>query len=105
MPSSAIQTPLSCEQLLLVLRSHLSEWQQRYQLQRIGLFGSTARNEATAQSDVDVWVELDPLTPYATVHLKQGLEELLQRPVDLVRLRERMNPALRQAILREGVSA
>ena len=105
MPSSAIQTPLSCEQLLLVLRSHLSEWQQRYQLQRIGLFGSTARNEATAQSDVDVWVELDPLTPYATVHLKQELEELLQRPVDLVRLRERMNPALRQAILREGISA
>jgi len=30
MPSSAIQTPLSCEQLLLVLRSHLSEWRQRY---------------------------------------------------------------------------
>ena len=105
MPSSAIQTPLSCEQLLLVLRAHLSEWRQRYQLQRIGLFGSTARNEATAQSDVDVWVELDPLTPYATVHLKQELEALLQRPVDLVRLRERMNPALRQAILREGISA
>ena len=105
MPSSAVQTPLSCEQLLLVLRSHLSEWQQRYQLQRIGLFGSTARNEATAQNDVDVWVELDPLTPFATVHLKQELEALLQRSVDLVRLRERMNPALRQAILREGVSA
>ena len=105
MPSSAVQTPLSCEQLLLVLRARLSEWRQRYQLQRIGLFGSTARNEATDQSDVDVWVELDPLTPYATVHLKQELEELLQRPVDLVRLRERMNPALRQAILREGISA
>jgi len=105
MPSSAVQTPLSCEQLLLVLHAHLSEWQQRYQLQRIGLFGSTARNEATAQSDGDVWVELDPLTPYATVHLKQELEALLERPVDLVRLRERMNPALRQAILREGFSA
>jgi predicted nucleotidyltransferase len=38
------------------------------------------------------------------VHLKRELEALLQRPVDLVRLRERMNPALRQAILQEGVS-
>ena len=39
------------------------------------------------------WVgELDLLTPFATVQLKQGLEELLQRPVDLVRLR--VNPAL-----------
>jgi predicted nucleotidyltransferase len=50
-------------------------------------------------------VELDPLTPFAMVHLKQELEQLLQRPVDLVRLRERMNPALRHAILSEGVSA
>ena len=41
----------------------------------------------------------------AVVHLKQELEALLQRPVDLVRLRERMNPGLRQAILQEGISA
>jgi hypothetical protein len=91
--------------VLPLLREHKGAWRQRYQLQRIGLFGSTARNEATATSDLDVWVELDPLPPYATVHLKQELEELLQRPVDLVRLRERMNPALRRAILQEGVSA
>jgi len=102
---SVVMSPPTAAQVLALLRSHQPIWQLRYQLQRIGLFGSTARNEATAQSDVDVWVELDPLTPFATVHLKQELEVLLQRPVDLVRLRERMNPALRQAILREGVSA
>ena len=105
MTSSAAMPALSPDQVLPLLRQRQGAWRQRYQLQRIGLFGSTARNEATAQSDVDVWVELDPLTPYATVHLKQELEELLQRPVDLVRLRERMNPTLRQAILREGISA
>ena len=105
MTSSAAQPVLSCDQLLPLLRARQADWRHRYQLQRIGLFGSTARNEATATSDVDVWVELDPLTPYATVHLKQELEELLQRPVDLVRLRQRMNPALREAILREGISA
>ncbi|MFM7675833.1 MAG: nucleotidyltransferase family protein [Synechococcus sp.] len=105
MSSTTGPSALRLEQVLTLLRAHQSEWQQRYQLQRIGLFGSTARNEATASSDVDVWVELDPLTPFATVHLKQELEALLQRPVDLVRLRERMNPALRQAILQEGVSA
>jgi predicted nucleotidyltransferase len=64
-----------------------------------------ARGEATDSSDVDVWVELDPLIPFATVHLKQELQALLQRPVDLVRLRERMNPALRAAIQQEGLSA
>jgi len=105
MTSSIGQPPLSFDQVLRLLGERQSVWRQRYQLQRIGLFGSTACNEAKASSDVDVWVELDPLTPFATVHLKQELEALLQRPVDLVRLRERMNPALRQAILREGVSA
>ncbi|TVS05967.1 MAG: nucleotidyltransferase [Cyanobium sp. PLM2.Bin73] len=105
MTSSAAQPACGLDQILALLRARRSEWRQRYQVQRIGLFGSTARNQDTASSDVDVWVELDPLTPFATVHLKQELEELLQRPVDLVRLRERMNPALRQAILQEGVSA
>lgn len=105
MSSQVPTTPPTPEELLPLLRSQQKDWATRFHLRRIGLFGSTARNEATASSDVDVWVELDPLTPFATVHLKQELEALLQRPVDLVRLRERMNPALRQAILREGVSA
>ena len=105
MTSSIAQPALDLQELLSLLRGRQSEWRQRYQLQSIGLFGSTVRNQATANSDVDVWVELDPLTPFATVHLKEELEQLLQRPIDLVRLRERMNPALRAAILKEGISA
>ncbi|MFZ9148893.1 MAG: nucleotidyltransferase family protein [Vulcanococcus sp.] len=105
MSSSPTQPGLSCEQALELLRERQPEWRQRYQVQRIGLFGSLSRNQASGSSDVDVWVELDPLTPFATVHLKQELEALLNRPVDLVRLRARMNPALRAVILQEGISA
>lgn len=67
-------SPPSADQLLALLCSHETAWRQRYHLQRIGLFGSTARNEAKAGSDVDAWVELHPLTPFATVRLKQELE-------------------------------
>jgi len=102
MTSPAAQSDF--ERVLSLLRERQGAWRERYQVQRIGLFGSTARNQATANSDVDVWVELDPLTPFATVHLKQELEQLLQRPIDLVRMRERMNPGLREAILKEGIS-
>ena len=105
MTRSIAQQAPGPQDLLSLLRDRQGEWRKRYQLQRIGLFGSTVRNQATATSDVDVWVELDPLTPFATVHLKQELEQLLKRPVDLVRLRDRMNPALRAAILEEGISA
>ena len=97
MTSSIAQPGLDLQELLWLLRGRQSEWRQRYQLQRIGLFGSTVRNQATATSDVGAWVELDPLTSFATMHLKEELEQLLQRPIDLVRLRERMNPALRTA--------
>ena len=93
------------DELLPLLRRHQDEWRERYQLRRIGLFGSVARGEATEDSDVDIWVELDPLLPYATVHLKRELETLMRRRVDLVRLRDRMNPDLRQTILQEGISA
>lgn len=104
MTSSAALPALRRDQVLPLLREHQIAWRKRYHLQRIGLFGSTARNEVKAGSDVDVWVELHPLTAFGTVHLKQELEALLQRPVDQVRLRERMNPALRQTILKQCVS-
>ena len=44
MTSPAAQTEV--EQLLSLLRERQGEWRQRYQVQRIGLFGSTARNQA-----------------------------------------------------------
>ncbi len=62
-----------------------------------------ARGDACPDSDVDVWVQLNPLTPYALVHLKQELETLRSTSVDVVRLRERMNPSLKQRILDEGL--
>lgn len=105
MTSAAATNALQPEEVLLLLRGHREDWGHRYNVARMGLFGSVARRQANPSSDVDIWVELDPLTPFAMVHLKAELETLLQRPVDLVRLRERMNPALRQQILKEGVMA
>ena len=51
MTSSIAQPALDLQELLSLLRGRQSEWRQRYQLQRIGLFGSTVRNQATANSE------------------------------------------------------
>jgi uncharacterized protein len=45
------------------------------------------------------------LKPFATVPIKYELEVLLQRPIDMVRLNQRMNPALRAVILQKGITA
>jgi len=48
---------------LALLRSQQREWQQRYQHQRIDLFGSIARKKTTASSDGDGWVSSIPSPP------------------------------------------
>ena len=55
---------------------------------------------------MDGWVELDVLALLGKVLTMEELQAQLQRPVNLVRLRKRMNLALlRQSIHREGVGA
>lgn len=51
----------------------------------LAIFGSTARDTAGPVSDVDVLVEFDgPATFDRYMDLRQYLESLLERPVDLV---------------------
>jgi len=84
----------------------LSEFKQQrgseYDLKSLGVFGSVARGEADAESDVDVVFETDRPNLFRTSSLRQELQGLLNRPVDVVRLRTRMNPTLRASIEREA---
>jgi len=70
----------------------------------LALFGSAVRNEATEVSDLDILVEFDRKTFDNYMDLKFFLEELLDRPVDLV-LRDAVKPRLREPILSEAVHA
>ena len=77
--------------------------QDEFGIIRIGVFGSTARDTASADSDVDVVVELSEPDLLRLVGIKQELETLLDQPVDIVRYRERMNRFLKQRIDEEAV--
>lgn len=68
----------------------------------LALFGSCARGEASASSDLDFLVEFDRKTFDAYMDLKFLLEDLFEVPVDLV-LRDAVKPALRGAIFAEAV--
>jgi len=73
-----------------------------FRLNWLGVFGSVARDEAGAESDVDIVFETDDPNLFRTAHLRQELEDWLGCPVDIVRLRPKMNAALRERILREA---
>jgi uncharacterized protein len=67
----------------------------------IRLFGSQARGEAGTASDLDFLVKLAPgRTLLDLVAIKQDLEDLLCRPVDVV-TEESLSPYIRPQVLKE----
>ncbi len=68
-------------------------------VKRLGLFGSFVRGEVRPESDVDFWVEFEPgrKTFDNFMGLAFLLEELLQRPVELV-TPESISPYIRPYI-------
>lgn len=73
-------------------------------VQRIGLFGSFSRGEATSSSDLDFLVELGDVNFDNYISLKIMLEDWFERPIDLV-LAEDLRDELRSNILSEVVYA
>jgi predicted nucleotidyltransferase len=71
---------------------------------RLGVFGSVARGEQRADSDLDLLVELDRKTFDRYMDLKVFLEDILSAHVDLV-LHDRLRPELKERILAELVDA
>jgi uncharacterized protein len=69
----------------------------------LAIFGSVARNEATADSDVDLLVELEaPVTFERYMDVKFYLEDLLAKPVDLVTALS-LKPQARAIMEREAI--
>jgi predicted nucleotidyltransferase len=69
------------------------------------LFGSTARNQASARSDVDLFVDYDPRGRFNALDLvaaKRLLEESLGVEVDLT-TREGLHPLIRKQVEAEAM--
>lgn len=84
-----------------VLEAHRKDL-SRLGTRHLAIFGSTARNEATKTSDIDILVDFDSKKGlFVFVDLKFYLEEILKCEVDLVSKRA-LHPALKKRILSEA---
>ena len=82
----------------------LSHQQQLSQLgsRHLAIFGSTARNETTKSSDIDILVDFDAKKDlFGFIDLKFYLEDILSCDVDLVS-KQALHPALKKRILSEA---
>jgi predicted nucleotidyltransferase len=72
-------------EILEVLDPHRDELRRQFGAQRLGLFGSAARDALRDDSDIDILVAFDGAATFDRYFdLKDRLETLLGRPVDLV---------------------
>jgi predicted nucleotidyltransferase len=87
------------EKVLYVLRASLPKL-KALKVRSVAVFGSTARDEAGTDSDIDVLVEFSERATFDRyMEVKFFLEEMLGRRVDLVTqsaLRPRMRPQVEQ---------
>ena len=79
----------------------IKEFCQRYQVQRMALFGSVLRDDFRPDSDIDVLVvfDLSARTSFMTLgKMKRELSTLFRHSVDLIP-QEGLKPAIREAVL------
>ena len=94
---------MSRSDIIKILKTFKEEHSKEYGIQLMGVFGSVARDEAIASSDVDIVVKIKIPNPYIIVHIKEEISEQLQLSVDIVRLRDKMNPLLKKRIEHDAV--
>ncbi|OFZ78577.1 MAG: hypothetical protein A2583_04275 [Bdellovibrionales bacterium RIFOXYD1_FULL_53_11] len=96
---------LNPEKVISLLKKNHDILVGAYKIKNLGLFGSVARNEATARSDIDFLVEF--MVPVGLFHLSRlarFLETLFHRRVDLV-IKDSVRPEFREGIEKELIHA
>ncbi len=86
-----------------LLTRHKADLVRRFGVSTLAIFGSTARDDATDHSDVDVLVSFDgPATSARFFGVQFYLEDLLGCPVDLV-TDKALRPELRPYVERDAL--
>lgn len=91
------------QKILGILRTLKPDLTERFGVTRLALFGSTARDEAGENSDIDIVIAFDgPATSKKYFGVQFLLEDQLGRPVDLV-TEKALRPELKPFIEREAI--
>ena len=79
--------------------------ENKYGITRIGIFGSVARGEHKDNSDVDICVDMKKPDLFLLIGARDELQKIFKCKVDIVRIRENMNPFLLKTIKNTAIYA
>jgi len=103
MTSLTTDLQLILSERLNVSYSDIEDVCQRWKIEEMALFGSVLREDFNEDSDVDVLVvfqEKPGWSLFDLMDLQDELQNLFNRPVDIVQKKELNNPYRRQEILK-----
>jgi predicted nucleotidyltransferase len=84
-----------------LLRNYKREHAAEYGIERMGIFGSVARNEQKEGSDIDIYYEGPSMGLKSLVRLPCELEDVLGTPVDVIRRHSNLQPHFIKRIMRD----
>ncbi|MBK8314070.1 MAG: nucleotidyltransferase family protein [Acidobacteria bacterium] len=94
---------MSLYELLNTKKDAIAQLAREYGASNIRVFGSVARGDETPESDIDLLVDMDlDRSLFDQITLKQEMEALLGRKVDLVTERS-IYWLIRRRILKEAI--
>ena len=82
----------------------IAEFCRRNQIRELSVFGSFVREDFGPESDIDLLVEFEPTAKIGLLglsRLQRELEQILERPVDLVP-RSSLKATIREPVLRSA---
>jgi len=91
------------QEIIDYLKRHKKEFEKKYNISKMALFGSYARGENREDSDIDIAIETKLSDYFRLYDLKEELEKAFKSSVDIVRMREKMNESLRKRIMKDGI--
>jgi hypothetical protein len=96
---------LTQQLILSFLKKNFSEWRRLYSIEKIGIFGSFARNDQTSDSDIDVIVKFSENPKHifnSKNKIREIIEEKFKKKVDLAN-EQYLKPHAREQILKEAI--
>ncbi|MDP3259591.1 MAG: nucleotidyltransferase domain-containing protein [Thermodesulfovibrionales bacterium] len=96
----------SVDEILFFLKQNTELLNRSFGVTRIGIFGSFAKGEQTASSDIDIVVEMEHSRKniHSFLKLKRFLEKEMERKIDLG-FEHSLKPAIKEKVIKQIIYA
>ena len=91
------------QEILDRLRAYKEQSADKYGIEKLGLFGSVARGEQDDKSDIDIIIKMVRPSLFRCAGIREELEKIFRRKVDLITLHENLFRGFRQNVENDAV--